>query len=40
MDDGGAVVVGKHLKLFIANQYQQLFMSAAGDHMEDILECV
>jgi hypothetical protein len=40
VDDGGAVVVGKHLKMFIANQYQQLFMSAAGDHMEEVLECV
>jgi hypothetical protein len=26
--------------MFIANQYQQLFMSAAGDHMEEVLECV
>jgi hypothetical protein len=33
-------VAGKLLKTFIANQYQQLFMSTAGTHAEEVLDCV
>jgi len=32
--------VGNHLKTFITNQYQELFMSTAGTHVEEVLECV
>ena len=38
--EGGGEVVGKHLKTFITNQYQELFMSNAGTHVEEVLECV
>lgn len=34
------MVAGKHLRTFIANQYQQLFMSSAGSHIEEVLGCV
>ena len=30
----------RHLKTFIANQYQQLFMSSAGTNMDEVLACV
>jgi hypothetical protein len=33
-------VTGKLLNTFIANQYQQLFMSTAGTHTEEALDCV
>lgn len=33
-------MLGKHLKTFIANQYQQLFMSYAGSHIATVLDCV
>lgn len=39
-DDGGGEVMGKHLKSFISNQYQQLFMSTAGTHTEEVLDCI
>ena len=32
--------MGNHLKTFITNQYQELFMSIAGTHVEEVLECV
>lgn len=32
VDDGGGVVEERHLKGFVANQYQQLFLSSAGVH--------
>jgi hypothetical protein len=38
--DGGGEAVGRHLKTFITNQYQQLFMSTAGTHIEEVLDCV
>jgi len=40
LKDGGDVVAGKSLKAFIANQYQDLFMSNAGVQMEEVLGCV
>ena len=39
-DDGGGIVEGRHLKHFIANQYQNLFLSQAGDHESDVIQCV
>jgi hypothetical protein len=33
-------VEGKRLKSFIANQYNKLFKSTAGSHVEEVLECV
>jgi hypothetical protein len=39
-EDGGGEVAGKHLKAFIANQYQKLFFSTAGTHVEEVLVCV
>jgi hypothetical protein len=39
-DEGGREVAGKLLKTFIANQYQELFMSTAGTHAEEVLDCV
>ena len=40
VDDGGGVVAGKDLKSFIANQFQHLFLSSAGNQMEEVLRCV
>jgi len=40
LKDGGDVVAGKSLKAFIANQYQDLFMSNADVQMEEVLGCV
>jgi hypothetical protein len=42
IDDSGGVVEGKHLKMFITNQYQNLFSSQAGDHVQvnAVLNCV
>ena len=40
LKDGGDVVAGKSLKTFIANQYQDLFMSNADVQMEEVLGCV
>lgn len=34
------MVQERYLKTFIANQYQQLFMLAAGEQMEEVLSCV
>ncbi|XP_021304035.1 uncharacterized protein LOC110430565 [Sorghum bicolor] len=39
-DENGFLVVGDQLKHFIANQYQQLFMSCAGSHADYVLNCV
>ena len=39
-DDGGGIVEGRHLKHFIANQYQNLFLSQAGDRESDVIQCV
>lgn len=39
-DDNGNVVAGEQLKNFIANHYQQLFMSHAGTDFEEVLNCV
>lgn len=39
-DEGGGVVEGKHLKNFIANQYQKLFLSTAGSQDDEVLDCV
>jgi len=39
-DEDGAIVAEKHLKTFIANQYQQIFMSSTGINMDDVLACV
>ena len=39
-DENGNVVVGEQLKNFIANHYQQLFMSHAGNDFEEVLNCV
>lgn len=33
-------MAGKHIKSFSANEYQQLFMSTAGTHIEEVLDCV
>ena len=38
--EGCGEVVGNHLKTFITNQYQELFMSTTGTHVEEVLECV
>jgi len=34
------VVAGEQLKSFIANQYQQLFLSHAGNQCDEVLDCV
>jgi len=34
------VIIGDQLKSFIANQYQQLFLSAVGAHFDEVLDCV
>jgi hypothetical protein len=39
-EDGGGEVAGKHLKAFIANQYQKRFFSTVGTHVEEVLVCV
>jgi len=39
-DEGVGEVAGKYLKSFIANQYQQLFMSSAGSQIEEVLGCI
>lgn len=39
-DENGNVVVGEQLKNFIANHYQQLFMSYAGNDFEEVMNCV
>ena len=39
-DEGGGEVAGRFLKSFIANHYQQLFLSTACNHVEDVLDCV
>jgi hypothetical protein len=39
LKDGGEAA-GKLLKTFIANQYQQLFMTIAGTNAEEVLDCV
>lgn len=33
-------MTGKFLKTFIANQYQQLYMSSAGSNIDEVLNCV
>jgi hypothetical protein len=38
--DGDVVVEGERLKLFVANHYQNLFMSHAGNHCDEVLRCV
>jgi hypothetical protein len=40
VDDNGNVVVGEQLKSFIANQYQNLFMSHANSSFDEVLNCV
>ena len=39
-DEDGGIVAEKHLKTFIANQYQQIFMSSTGINMDDVHACV
>jgi hypothetical protein len=43
-DEGGGSVQGKHLKSYIANHYQQLFLSYIGSNfrlcVEEIIDCV
>jgi hypothetical protein len=39
-EDGGIVVEGERLKLFVANHYQNLFMSHAGNQCHEVLRCV
>jgi hypothetical protein len=34
------VVEGERLKLFVANHYQNLFTSHAGNHCDEVLWCV
>lgn len=34
------MVEGRHLKQFIANQYQNLFLSHAGGYENEVLHCV
>jgi hypothetical protein len=40
VDDNGNVVAGEQLKSFIANQYQNLFMSHADSSFDEVLNCV
>jgi hypothetical protein len=40
VDDYGNVVAGEQLKSFIANQYQNLFMSHAYSSFDEVLNCV
>jgi len=40
IDDGGGTVEGRNLKQFIANQYQNLFLSYAGGYELGVLKCV
>jgi hypothetical protein len=39
-EDGGGVVEGRRLKNYIANQYQNLFLSCAGGHVDEVIDCV
>ncbi|WVZ54295.1 hypothetical protein U9M48_005117 [Paspalum notatum var. saurae] len=39
-DDSGGEVQGRHLKQFIANQYQNLFLSLAGGHEDFVIDRV
>ena len=39
-EDGGGVVEGRRLKNYIANQYQNLFLSCAGGHDDEVIDCV
>lgn len=38
--DGGGVVEGERLKGYIANQYQNLFITNAGGNVEEVTDCV
>ena len=33
-------MAGEQLKSFIANQYQQLFLSRAGNQCDEVLDCI
>ena len=39
-NEDGDVVAGEEPKSFIANQYQQLFLSRAGNQCDEVLDCV
>lgn len=39
-DENGDMVAGEQLKNFIANQYQNLFMSHTSSHFDEVLQCV
>ena len=39
-NEDGNVVAGEEPKSFIANQYQQFFLSRVGNQCDELLDCV